>query len=62
MTTEIKVARDFVGKSRFVINQALDVYSGHSSVGEQDCERRFSCTGFIFGDPGPRGSKGMLRS
>ena len=61
VTPEIKVAGDFVGENGFVIDKAFEMDQRHSSIGQQDRQRWFSCAGFIFGDPRPSGLKGMLR-
>src|SRR5215211_107553 len=60
VTIEIEIAGDFVGKSCFVIDKAFEMDSRYASIGQQDPKRWFSCTGFIFRDPGRL--NGMLRT
>jgi len=36
MTTEIEVARDFVGKRGFVVDKAFEMDLRYSSIGQQD--------------------------
>jgi hypothetical protein len=60
VTIEIKSPRQFIGESRFIIDKGFDMDSCYSSIAQQDPKGWFSCTGFIFGDPG--GLRGRLRT